>query len=127
MSEMRAWLAGKFQSCGVRRVDALDYLLERAATCTVDRLRLAAMSYPLAAASGELTVPMVERAYRAIIEEDQAYFQSDWQQLTPHQQNILRAMAEGETKLGSEAVRQRFSLPASGSVSNALKTTFKII
>ena len=121
LSEMRTWLAGKFKASGVSQLDGLDRLLELAEGCTVDRLRLAAMSYPLAAASGELTQPMVDRAYRAVIEEDKAYFQSDWQQLTQHQQNILRAMAEGETKLGSKAVRQRFSLPASGSVSNTLK------
>jgi AAA+ ATPase superfamily predicted ATPase len=121
LREMRNWLVGKFKASGVSQLDALDRLLELAETCTVDRLRLAAMSFPLAAASGELTEPMVDRAYRAIIAEDQAYFQSDWQQFTQHQQNILRAMAEGEMKLGSESVRRRFSLPASGSVSNTLK------
>ena len=121
LQEMRNWLVGKFKASGVSQLDALDRLLELAETCTVDRLRLAAMSFPLAAASGELTEPMVDRAYRAIIAEDQAYFQSDWQQFTQHQQNILRAMAEGEMKLGSESVRRRFSLPASGSVSNTLK------
>ena len=121
LTEMRAWLAGKFEASGVLQLDGLDALLKLAEGCTVDRLRLAAMSYPLAAASGELTQPMVDRAYQAVIEEDKAFFQSDWQQFTQHQQNILRAMAEGETKLGSARVRQRFSLPASGSVSNTLK------
>ncbi len=120
--EMREWMARHFRAAGVKGLDALDRLLENAEGCTVDRLRLAATCYPVATAAGELTLAMVDRACEAVVEEDKAYFQSDWQHLTAHQQNVLRALAEGETKLGSEAVRQRYSLPASGSTSNTLKS-----
>jgi hypothetical protein len=42
--------------------------------------------------------------------------------MTAHQQNVLRALAEGERRLTSEGARERFSLPASGSVTNTLKS-----
>lgn len=120
--EMRFWLARRFEANGVKTLEGLDYLLEQAETCTVDRLRLAAVCFPVAVAAGELTTVMVDRAYGAVVAEDKAFFQSDWQQLTAHQQNVLRALAEDESKLGSEAVRQRYNLPASGSTSNTLKS-----
>ena len=120
--EMHAWMVDKFQLAGVSCGPTIDFLLELAGTCTVDRLRLAALSFPMAAREGELTPPMVARAHEAIVEEDKAYFHSDWQQQTPHQQNVLRALAEDEPKLTSESARERFSLPASGSVTNILKS-----
>jgi Cdc6-like AAA superfamily ATPase len=120
-AEMRDWMKAKFKKAGVACGDPLDQLLEFAGTCTVDRLRLAALSFPMAVRAGELGSEMVQRAHEAIIEEDKAYFQSDWQQQTAHQQNVLRALAEDEEKLTSESVRDRFSLPASGSVTNSLK------
>lgn len=120
--EMRAWLAERFSAGGVKELAGLDYLLEQAETCTVDRLRLASGCYASAVASGELTEALVEHAYESIVAQDRAYFQSDWQQLTPHQQNVLRALAEGETRLTSEVVRRRYSLPASGSTTNTLKS-----
>jgi uncharacterized protein len=119
--QMRGWIKRKFSKAGVACGEPLDHLLQLAGTCTVDRLRLAALSFPMAVRAGELTIAMVARAHEAIIEEDKAYFHSDWQQLTAHQQNALRALAEDEEKLTSESVRERFSLPASGSVTNSLK------
>jgi Cdc6-like AAA superfamily ATPase len=121
LAEMRAWMQAKFKKAGVACGEPLDHLLQLAGTCTVDRLRLAALSFPMALRAGELTSEAVSRAHGAIIEEDKAYFQSDWQQLTAHQQNVLRALAEDEEKLTSESVRDRFSLPASGSVTNSLR------
>ncbi len=120
--DMKDWMAGRFEKGGVDCGDGLDRLLDLAETCTVDRLRLAALSYPLASREGKLTAEILERAHAAIIEEDKAYFQSDWSLLTAHQQNVLRALAENETRLTSESVRERFSLPASGSVTNTLKS-----
>ena len=121
-ADMKEWMAERFEKGGVDCEDGLDGLLDLAQTCTVDRLRLAAMSYPLAVRAGKLTPEILERSHAAIIEEDKAYFQSDWQLLTAHQQNVLRALAERETRLTSESVRERFSLPASGSVTNTLKS-----
>jgi hypothetical protein len=65
---------------------------------------------------------MVANAFQRAIESDKAFFHRDWQQpVTAHQQNTLRALAENEIKLTGNTVRQRYNLPASGSVSNGLK------
>ena len=119
--EMRDWLSAKFEEAGVSTGDVIGELLATAETCTVDRLRMAALCCAMAGGKS-LTREMIQSAKAAIIEEDRAFFQSDWQQMTAHQQNVLRALAEGERRLTSEDVRERFSLPASGSVTNTLKS-----
>jgi hypothetical protein len=119
--EMSDWLAGKFEEAGVSPGNTIGELLAAAETCTVDRLRMAALCCAMAR-DGSLTREMIQSAKAAIIEEDRAFFQSDWQQMTAHQQNVLRALAEGERRLTSEDARERFSLPASGSVTNTLKS-----
>ena len=119
--EMAAWIAAKLEQAGVEPGEAVGALLEVAETCTVDRLRMAALCYTMAQGNC-LTEDMATKAREAIVEEDRAYFQSDWQQMTAHQQNVLRALAEGERRLTSEGARERFSLPASGSVTNTLKS-----
>lgn len=124
-AEMREWMTDQFKAAGIECDPVLDELLEISETCTVDRLRLAAMCYPMARRTGELTRAMIDIAHDGIIEEDKAFFHSDWQQLTAHQQNVLRALAEREKRLTSELVRERYSLPASGSVTNSLKSLFE--
>jgi hypothetical protein len=119
--EMAAWIVAKLEHAGVDPGEAVGALLEVAETCTVDRLRMAALCYTMAQGNG-LTEDMATKAREAIVEEDRAYFQSDWQQMTAHQQNVLRALAEGERRLTSEGARERFSLPASGSVTNTLRS-----
>ncbi len=119
--EMATWMTAKYEEAGVTPGKVVGRILEAAETCTVDRLRLAALCFTMAE-GGILTEEMVRRAKAAAIEEDRAYFQSDWQQMTAHQQNVLRALAEGERRLTSEGARERFSLPASGSVTNTLKS-----
>lgn len=123
--EMKKWLANRFSSAGIDPGDCLGDLLDQAKTCTVDRLRMAAMCFPMALRTGTLSREIIATAYSRIIEEDKAFFHSDWQQLTAHQQNVLRALAEGEKRLTSETVRERYSLPASGSVTNTLKSLFE--
>ncbi|NDV62209.1 ATP-binding protein [Puniceicoccales bacterium CK1056] len=125
IGEMRTWLAKRFRDHKIKAEPLLDDLLALSETCTVDRLRLAAMCFPMALRAGELTEEIIQTAHAGIIEEDKAFFHSDWQQLTAHQQNVLRALAEGETKLTSESVRDRYSLPTSGSVTNTLKSLFE--
>jgi AAA+ ATPase superfamily predicted ATPase len=119
--EMAAWIAAKLEQAGVGPGGAVGALLEVAETCTVDRLRMAAVCYTMSRGNC-LTEDMATKAREAIVEEDRAYFQSDWQQMTAHQQNVLRALAEGERRLTSEGARERFSLPASGSVTNTLRS-----
>lgn len=120
-NEMADWITAKFQESGGDPGEAIGQLLEVAETCTVDRLRMAAVGFTMAQGRS-LTEDIVMKARAAIVEEDRAYFHSDWQQMTAHQQNVLRALAEGERRLTSEGVRERFSLPTSGSVTNTLKS-----
>ncbi|MFC1791190.1 hypothetical protein ACFL0I_01830 [Gemmatimonadota bacterium] len=61
---------------------------------------------------------LVDTAFRDIIAEEDVIAHTLWKGLTPHQQNVLRAAAGAEAGLTSRETLERFSLPASGTVSN---------
>lgn len=47
-------------------------------------------------------------------------FRSVWTGLTPHQQNVLRAVAAGEDQIFASETRRRFGLPTSSTVAAAV-------
>jgi hypothetical protein len=58
-------------------------------------------------------------AFADVVEEEDVIAHTLWRALTPHQQDVLRAVAGAEAGLTSRETLQRFSLPASGTVSNS--------
>lgn len=61
---------------------------------------------------------LVEAGFRDVIEEEGVIAHALWKALTPHKQDVLRAVAGAESGLTSRETLGRFSLPASGTVSN---------
>jgi uncharacterized protein len=61
---------------------------------------------------------LVESAFRDVVADEDVIAHTLWKGLTPHQQDVLRAVAGAEAGLTARETLERFSLPASGTVSN---------
>jgi hypothetical protein len=55
-----------------------------------------------------------------IVRGDRGVFERLWDSLTPHQQNVLRAVAGGTRALTSAETRKRYGLLSGSAVSQAL-------
>lgn len=66
-----------------------------------------------------------DRAFQEIIDEEFDLLRAQWNSLTAHQQNVLRAVAAGERGLTSRETLRRFALGPSGTVSNAAAALVK--
>ena len=63
----------------------------------------------------------VRRAFGEIVAEDDDLARTLWDNLTPLQQNVLRAVAGAEEGLTAQATLERFGLGPSGSAANAAR------
>jgi hypothetical protein len=61
----------------------------------------------------------VDLAFRQVVESEDDPIRAWWAKLTPHQQNVLRAVAGSEVGLTTRETLSRFALGHSGSVSNS--------
>ena len=61
---------------------------------------------------------LVDAAFRDVVADEEGIARTVWEGLTPHQQDVLRAVAGAEAGLTTRDTLRRFSLPASGTVSN---------
>ena len=64
---------------------------------------------------------LVDGAFRDVVAEEDVIARTLWNGLTPHQQDVLRAVAGAPGGLTSRETLERFSLPASGTVSNTAR------
>ncbi len=65
---------------------------------------------------------LVDIAFRDVLAEEDVIARTLWNGLTPHQQDVLRAVAGAQGGLTSRETLERFSLPASGTVSNTVQS-----
>jgi hypothetical protein len=61
---------------------------------------------------------LVDLAFREVVADEEVITHTLWKGLTPHQQDLLRAVAGAEAGLTTRETLERFALPASGTVSN---------
>jgi hypothetical protein len=61
---------------------------------------------------------LLDIAFAGVIEDEDVIAHTLWNGLTPHQQDVLRAVAGTQTGLTSRETLERFALPSSGTVSN---------
>ena len=64
-------------------------------------------------------------AFEEIVEEDYDLLQSQWDALTAHRQNVLRAIAAGQKGLTTQETLSKFSLGSSGTVTNTVNALVK--
>lgn len=97
-------------------------IVELAEPRTRDIVQLARAAFEIGAGRGRLVTGDIERALDQIVDEEHEMLSADWNRRTALQQNVLRAIAAGEGKLYSEAVRERYALRGTSFVASALET-----
>lgn len=113
------WIDERMAGSG-RRVPGLGTrCLEVAGPRTRDVVQLARACWR-AWTDGHALQSLVETGFRDVIAEEDVIARTLWRGLTSHQQNVLRAVAGAESGLTSRETLERFTLPASGTVSNTV-------
>lgn len=117
------WIDDRLRSSGVRDVDGTGAAaIERVGPRTEDVLKLARQLWYRGASRGRLESGDVDLALSDIVRGDRGVFETIWSELTPHQRNVLRAVAGDAAKLTSADVRQRYGLRSASAVSQAVET-----
>ena len=117
---LATWIDTRVESCGLVPEGVGAACVAWAGPRTRDIVRLARKCVDRAEPGGHVGTDAALAAFLEIIDEDADFFQTSWAGLTSQQQNVLRAVAGAEQGLTTKAVRSRFGLEATGSITNAL-------
>jgi len=115
------WIDDRLRSTGLRETAGVGTAaIERAGPRTEDVLKLARLIWFRGVARGWLEPGDVEAALSGIVRGDRGVFEKLWADLTPHQRNVIRAVAGGAEALTSSEVRRRYGLRSGSAVSQAV-------
>jgi len=120
-AHMTAWIDERMASVGLIPLGAGGLCVAYAGARTRDIVRLARKCVDRAADGDEIAAREVGAAFREIVDEDDDAIHGWWETLTPPQQNVLRATAGATQGLTTTAVRKRFGIEVSGTVTNTAK------
>ncbi len=120
------WIESRLETHGVRPNDLGGRIVALARPRTRDIVQLASAAFSVGAAAGELTEGDLERALDQVVDVEDDLLRSEWERRTALQQNVLRAIAAGEAKLFSEAVRERYGLRGTSYVASALEALIDV-
>jgi hypothetical protein len=116
-----SWIDDCFRSSGIVAEPGIGgTAIDRAGPRTEDVLKLARQLWFRGAASARLEAAELDVAMDDIVRGDRGVFERLWDGLTPHQQNVLRAVAGGTPALTSAETRERYGLLSGSAVSQAL-------
>ena len=115
------WLEDRMLIGGVRARGMGQACIALAGPRTRDVVELARKAFDLAHPSGVLDGAMLRRAFAELVSEEDTLARPFWSSLTPHQQNVLRAVAAGARQLTGQEARARFALKSGAAVSKAVK------
>jgi len=87
---------------------------------TGDVVHVARHCFDVARAGGVATPEVADRAFLEVVSGQDDALLAWWSSLTPHQQNVLRAVADGGAALTGGAARERFALTSSSAVAQTL-------
>lgn len=118
---LSGWIEERMSAGGVRAGGAGTRIVDLAGSRTRDVVQLARKGFDLAAGAGSLDEAGIERAFAEIVEEEDEFVRSLWDEMTPLQQNVLRAVAGSDAGLTTAGTMERFGLADSGSASNAAR------
>ncbi len=114
------WIESRMEKAGVDPAGAGAEIVRRAGPRTQDILQVARHVYARGLARGGVTADTVTDAIRDVVREEDPVIRTIWSDLTPHQQNVLRAVASGEEQIFATVTRKRFGLPTSSTVASAV-------
>ncbi len=118
-SHLTRWIDSRMEAAGVATSGVGEHAIRLVGPRTRDITQLARKCFDRTRAVGTAGPPEVADAFREILEEEDDLWRSLWEQLTPHQQNVLRAVAAGTDGLTTKVTLERFSLGSSGSATNS--------
>ena len=118
-SHLARWIDSRMEAAGVATSGVGEHAIRLVGPRTRDIIQLARKCFDRTRAVGTAGPPEVDDAFREILEEEDDIWRSLWEQLTPHQQNVLRAVAAGTDGLTTKVTLERFSLGSSGSATNS--------
>jgi hypothetical protein len=119
------WIDHRIKCAGFKKTDAGTCIVQTAGPRTRDILQLARKCYDLAVSKGSVTLDTLKQAFDEIVSEEYDLLYACWHSLTPHQQNVLRAVAANQNGLTTQESLARFSLGQSGTVANTVAALIK--
>jgi AAA+ ATPase superfamily predicted ATPase len=121
-AHLAEWIDDRMKGHGVASEAAGSRIVAIAGTRTRDIVQLARKTFDVASVGGSADERTIERAFRELVDEEDALIRSWWARLTANQQNMMRAIAAARDPLTSKATLQRFGLPSSSTVTQAMQT-----
>lgn len=120
-AELAGWIDRRMEGAGMETLGVGTEVVALAGPRTRDVVQLARRCFELGHPNGVADASTVREAFLQIVHEEDEPLRSFWQELTPHQQNVLRAVAASEEGLTTANTLRRFSLSSSAAVASAVK------
>ena len=114
------WLDEMMAAAGVRAAGAGERLVAIAGPRTGDVVHVARACFDIARAGGVAAPDVADRAFLEVVAGQDDALHAWWGSLTPHRQNVLRAVADGGAALTGAEARNRFALSSSSAVAQTL-------
>ncbi len=115
------WIEERLEGAGVSAHGVGARCIEIAGPRTRDVVELARKAYDLGAVVGRVDEDLLRHAYLELVDGEDDLARPFWDSLTPHQQNVLRAVAAGSRQLTAQETRARFALRSSAAISKAVR------
>ena len=114
------WLDERMATAGVQAAGAGERLVAIAGPRTGDVVHVARHCFDVARAGGVAAPDVADRAFLEVVSGQDDALLAWWSSLTPLQQNVLRAVADGGAALTGAEARDRFALTSSSAVAQTL-------
>jgi DNA-directed RNA polymerase subunit F len=118
---LAAWLEERMEERGVRCDEVGPECVQIAGPRTRDVIQLARKTFDLTAGTGRADAESVRHAFEELVEEEDGPIRSWWDDLTPAQQNIIRAVAATTAGMTTAETAKRFTLLTSSAVTQAIQ------
>lgn len=117
-AHLARWIEARMEGAGVSAHGVGAYIVDLAGPRTRDVVLLAQRTFTLS--DDAATPETVDEAFARLIDDQEDLMHAFWAELTPMQQNVLRAVAVQASGLTSSDVQERFGLTNSSATSQAL-------
>jgi AAA ATPase domain len=118
-AHMARWIDSRLRAAGTRPARAGHRIVALAGPRTRDIVQLARKVYDHAAGAGAADETLIAAAFGELIAEEDDAVRVYWDGLSAAQQNVLRAIAAGESQLTGRGAQRRFSLASPPAVLKA--------
>lgn len=121
-AHLARWVDDRLRAASVGARGIGDVVVALAGPRTRDVVQLARATFEVSRRFGDATPDHVAEAFRQIVLSEDAPIRAQWSELSPLQQNVLRAASVAATGLTTGAVRRQFGLGDTGPASKAAGT-----